>query len=563
MRGGVAGFHGLRVLTAAAVTVLACLAHPLSGSAASPAAEVSAPQWEGVYDYRGTVNLRWFRVQSAVRYIVQRKVGEQDDFRELAQVTNPLFDDLATFPGKIVFYRILAVDASGRAGPPSEIRYLKVETEETEELRPPTWSSSMQRKEGIALSWTHDKPGGVLAYNVYRRRSPADPWTLITSSIDSTYLDKAVTPKFSYQYVVTAFSQTLQESDYSEVLKIVFTPPEVGARRDQMQKLLALEDVLTPTELVKTYAAAEFGFVSPVDLDWRPDKRFLYVSDVGTGLITVINDRDEVVLRLGGKGSSLWNFENLLGICVDEEGFVYGADAYKGEIVIFKPDGSFHKRVRLLEQVKDYFGKEFTARFPVFRFGLTDLVIAPDGALLVVDNPNGWIYVLDRAERLTRIIGEKGEGVGQFHYPTFLCLADATTVTVSDTLNSRLQEITVQGAPGKEIGKKGLGIGQLLRPKGLVRDDRGLLYVADSFLNAIQVFDRQGEFVAVLGDEKGKLLDLGLPNGLAFLGEDLLAVCEKIPRRVTVRRLALGSRTLFFTAPAGAPVEKRGTEMPK
>jgi DNA-binding beta-propeller fold protein YncE len=517
----------------------------------TPEMGMGPPQWEGIYDYRGTVNLRWFRVQGAVHYVIQRKVGEDGQFRELARVTNPLYDDLAVFPGKIVFYRIVPYGSNGLAGPVSEVRYLKVASFAVDEPVPPRWSSSMLMKEGIALSWAHEKSADVLAYNIYRRRTATQPFTLMVSSQDTTFLDRDVTIGTTYEYAISALYRNLQESDNSESLKITFTPPVVSLRAGRPQKAYSLEEVITPTRLLRSFTCERFGFLSPVDVDWWPEKRFLYVSDTGTGSITVINERDEVVLRLGGKGSAPWNFQNLMGICVDKAGFIYGADSYRGEIVIFRPDGGFHKRIRLFEQVRDYFGRDFTVRFPAFRFGLADLVVAPDGSLLVVDNPNGWIYVLDRQERLSLIIGGKGEAVGQMHYPTFLCLDESFRITVSDTLNSRLQVLTVMGAPEKVLGVKGMGVGQLIRPKGVARDDRGQLFVADSFLNAVQVFDAQGGFIGVLGDEEGKqLLDLGMPNGLAFLGGDLLAICEKISRRVTVRQMILNTRSLFISTPS-------------
>jgi len=534
------------------------LARPaLSAPPVNPAS-LSPPRWEGVYDYRNTVNLRWFRVQGAVGYLVERQVGEKDDFRELARVTNPLFDDPVNFPGKVVGYRIFALDSAGRQGPPSDPRYIKVEAQERQELDPPTWAPFMLLREGIALSWSHPDQSNVLAFNLYRRKKTSEPFTLLTSGPDTTYLDRNVLPQSSYQYAVAAVSRTLQESDQSTVMKVTFTPPEAVLRKDPSKKGVLIEDLVSLTEVVKTFGPDRFGFVSPIDVDWWPTRGWLYVSDVATGVITVINERDEIVHRLGGRGNSPWNFENLLGICVDGNGFVYGTDSYRGEIVIFKPDGAFHKRIKLLDQVKEYFGREFTTRFPVFRFGLLDIVVEEDGSLLVVDNPNGWIYVLDRQERLARIIGEKGEEAGQFHYPTFLALQGPGRVIVSDTLNSRLQLVTVLGAPERVIGEKGVAVGQLICPKGLAFDDRGMLFVADSYLNAIQVFDQQGAFVTILADREGKILDLGLPNGLAWLGEDRLAICEKITRRVQVRRVTLGARTLFFSAPAErAPEEKK------
>ena len=89
------------------------------------------------------------------------------------------------------------------------------------------------------------------------------------------------------------------------------------------------------------------------------------------------------------------------------------------------------------------------------------------------------------------------------------------------------------------MGEKGFGIGQFIRPKGVAVDGSGFLYVADSYLNVVQVFDSKGEFAALLGNEKGLPIDLGSPNGLVFVHPDTLIICEKLSRRVQIRKVSV------------------------
>jgi hypothetical protein len=56
-------------------------------------------------------------------------------------------------------------------------------------------------------------------------------------------------------------------------------------------------------------------------------------------------------------------------------------------------------------------------------------------------------------------------------------------------------------------------------------------------MNVVQVFSGEGDFISLLGDEKGLPLDLGSPNGLAFIEPDLLVISEKLSRRIQIRRV--------------------------
>ena len=238
-------------------------------------------------------------------------------------------------------------------------------------------------------------------------------------------------------------------------------------------------------------------------------------------------------------GERPWEFERLLGIALARDGSLFAVDAYKGDVVVFSAQGGFQMRIRLEPEVREYFGPDFRVRFPGFRFGLVDLAVGPDDSLFIVDNPNGWIYRLDEKGDLVDVIAERGVEPGKMQYPTFIAFNDEGDFYVADTMNSRVQEFGGSSSPAGVVGEKGLGIGQFIRPKGVAVDGSGFLYVADSYLNIVQVFDPKGEFVALLGNEKGLPIDLGSPNGLTFVPPDTLIVCEKLSRRVQIRKVPI------------------------
>jgi hypothetical protein len=226
-----------------------------------------------------------------------------------------------------------------------------------------------------------------------------------------------------------------------------------------------------------------------------------------------------------------------LGIALDPSGYLFAADAYKGELVTFNSQGAFDGRIRMSEQVQKYFGDSLLVRYPWFRFGIVDVEVMPNGHLLVVDNPCGWIYRLDSSFNLSDVIGERGYEPGKMQYPTFTHIDSSGRILVSDTLNSRVQVFRADGSFMNSIGEHGLGIGQFLRPKGVATDSGGRIFVADSQLNVIQVFGTDGDFISLLGDERGLPLDLGSPNGIVFVEPDLILICEKLSKRIQVRKV--------------------------
>jgi DNA-binding beta-propeller fold protein YncE len=513
---------------------------------------MAAPKWVSINEYRGGISLKWFRVQGAVVYEVQRRIGQKGQFVEIGRVENPIYDDLTVGSGQTAFYRIIPRDQSGNAGPSSEIRYFYRQPVEMEVLLRPHWGPHILKSDGVGLSWTHERPQTILAYNVYRRKSEEGSFSLLTSAVISNYTDRDVSPGVTYQYTVTALNKSLEESDSSDVLAIEFNMPVIkGVTDTRLEKVRVLEDIVSPTEPVVIYNPDKYGFISPVDVEYSAGEGLLYVSDSGSGQIIVINENDDVTDRHGNMGDAPWEFERLLGIELDSDGFLYALDAYRGDIVVFGPDGTFEKRISLLSKVQEYFGEDFQVLYPNFRFGLVDLALGLEGSLFIVDNANGWIYELDIDDRLVNIIGEKGIDPGNMQYPTFISVDDQGQLIVSDTMNSRLQVFDPVGAPVNIIGEKGTGIGQFIRPKGIALDTSGFLYVADSYINAIQIFNNQGEFLALLGDENSLPIDLGSPNGITFVEPDLLYICEKLSGRVQVRRVNLGSKIIFFSQEIG------------
>jgi DNA-binding beta-propeller fold protein YncE len=145
----------------------------------------------------------------------------------------------------------------------------------------------------------------------------------------------------------------------------------------------------------------------------------------------------------------------------------------------------------------------------------TGLAYDPERAELYVSDTGAHdIKVFDREGALQRVLGRRGEGEGEFNYPTHLAFADGL-LYVTDTMNSRIQ--VLEGASGRVeriFGARGLFVGNLVRPKGIAVDSERNVYVIESYFDHLLVFDRLGRFlmgIGGLGAESGKFY---LPAGV-------------------------------------------------
>lgn len=133
-------------------------------------------------------------------------------------------------------------------------------------------------------------------------------------------------------------------------------------------------------------------------------------------------------------------------------------------------------------------------------------------------------------------LGQKGEGPGQFFFPTFVSLSPRG-VYVADTMNARVQELGVDGAFLRQIGERGDQFGQFDKPKGVATDAYGNLYVVDSFFSVVQIFNREGRLLLFFGGRGDSQGFLSNPAGIAIDARNRIYVANGLNFRVEVYEL--------------------------
>lgn len=245
------------------------------------------------------------------------------------------------------------------------------------------------------------------------------------------------------------------------------------------------------------------------------------------GALLVADPDAQRVLRLepGGAAEALeckggrWSAP--MGVAVDDAGALYVADAAAGAIVRWTSAGCTVLGRGELERP-------------------TGVAVAPD-RIWVVDPPRHQLVAFSTGGVLLTRLGERGDGAGQFHFPSGVSRAPNGELLVVDALNFRIVRLAADGRWLGSFGLRGDEGGELARPKAAIMDGAGNVYVSDAQRDLVLVFGPDGTFSHSLGESGTAPGRFVHPAGLA-LRSGRLAVADSQNQRVQLFEL-LGGRS--------------------
>lgn len=262
------------------------------------------------------------------------------------------------------------------------------------------------------------------------------------------------------------------------------------------------------------------SFILPVAVAIGRDGR-MAVADMGRACVHLFYPGKNKYRRLyGGPADRL---ASPVSIVFDDQMRLYVSDS-RGKVLVFDNAGEF---VHAISQA----GSE-PLRRP------TGLAFSSERRLLyVVDTLANKIHAFDLQGGLAFSFGQRGEGNGEFNFPTHIFLSRAGVLYVTDSLNFRISTFDENGKFLGSFGHHGDGSGDLAMPKGVAVDSDNAVYVVDGIFDNVQLFSKEGKFLLTLG---GRGLDFGefwLPSGVTIDDSGLLYVCDTYNRRVQVFRI--------------------------
>ena len=278
--------------------------------------------------------------------------------------------------------------------------------------------------------------------------------------------------------------------------------------------------LLTADTVWGTQGAGDGQFTNPRAVAIGPDGS-IYVADTRGNRIEKFTADGQFVTAWGSFGNLEaqtdfdGTFNEIWGLAVDSEGFVYASDTWNHRIQKFTADG------------------EFVAKWGVF--GLTDsglsamwgprgIAVDKDSNVYVADTGNKRILVFDSNGNPIREIGSGGALDGQLDEPTSVAVAEDGRVFVADTWNQRVQVFTNEGA---FLGKWEIAgwLSQTLDNKPYITvDNLNRVYVSDPEAYRVIVFSDNGLFQYTFGDFGEDATTFGLPAGLAVRNGSLFVV---------------------------------------
>ncbi|NOZ77987.1 MAG: hypothetical protein GXP48_02160 [Acidobacteria bacterium] len=153
------------------------------------------------------------------------------------------------------------------------------------------------------------------------------------------------------------------------------------------------------------------------------------------------------------------------------------------------------------------------------------------------------VYVLEtgahrlveiRDQAVVPVLGGRGDGPGQFNFPTALT-ADGSTLWVGDTLNFRVVRVDPASRQVLEtFGTLGDSPGEMPRLKGLAVDREGRLWISDGLLDQIALYTRGGTYLMSIGRHGSAPGELSFPAGLATGPHGRVVVADSLNRRLQV-----------------------------
>jgi DNA-binding beta-propeller fold protein YncE len=278
-------------------------------------------------------------------------------------------------------------------------------------------------------------------------------------------------------------------------------------------------DVLTPPPAIPTVtvAATDQVAIGAGDLGQPTDVTVdaagnIYVSDGKNNRVQVFDKNGSLLRTLQPSGDDA--FQEPWSVAVGADGSIYVSDTWHygvtGRVAKYDAD------LKLLWATDESIGL----------YGPRDLLLLPDGSVLVTDTGNKRIVKLGPTGEVVAKFGAAGADPGQFNEPVGLALGPTGDIYVADTWNGRVQRFDSNLVPLGEFAVKGWSSTEATaKPYLLVLPDSRVI-VSNPANGRIELYDEQGqpvvawELPAAQGGVKAR------PLGMALDGQGFLYVAD-------------------------------------
>ncbi len=224
-----------------------------------------------------------------------------------------------------------------------------------------------------------------------------------------------------------------------------------------------------------------------------------------------------------------------IAVACDAQGRIYVSDAVRARIFLFNPQGKYLRALGALDRQES-----------IFKRSTGIAVDSERDRLYVVDTVAMRVVMMTLEGKVVGRFGERGDGPGEFNYPTYIAVAPDGSLWVTDSLNFRVQHFDPEGKFLSAFGNAGSGPGDFDKAKGIAVDEHGRVYVVEGRNDRVQVYDAEGHLLFVFGSTGAGAGEFFLPTAIALDSENRIYVADGFNRRVQMFRLRPDG-----TAPSG------------
>jgi DNA-binding beta-propeller fold protein YncE len=222
------------------------------------------------------------------------------------------------------------------------------------------------------------------------------------------------------------------------------------------------------------------------------------------------------------------------GIAVDADDNIYIADAERGLVLVYDPDGKFLR----------YIGKRGDES--LFHYPTAIAIDRGSGRLFLLDTPRDVLFVLDLEGNVLERIGRaRPHAIGKvsgetllmdLDHPTEMALGNNELVVV-DSSNSRINVMDLQGKLVAQFRIPGVPGPPVIDEVGLGVDRAGNIYISTTRDSHVRIYGRDGSLLCSFGRTGVEIGEFNSPAGLWIDEKDRLYVADTNNGRVQVFQL--------------------------
>jgi len=243
------------------------------------------------------------------------------------------------------------------------------------------------------------------------------------------------------------------------------------------------------TKLIKPYGIAV-------------SKGNIYLCDTIARTVYLINPITKRFESIRGNAGSV-RLKKPVNLTLDETGKLYVADAERGEVLTYSPDGDY---LATLGRGVD----------------MKPVAVAVDlENLYVVDIKHNVVKILDRTTgEYEREIGANSRSeVDTLSLPVGIAIDKERSLYVTNVGSGKMLKLDIDGHPLLTLGGIGDGYGEFARPKGIAVADDGIIYIVDAGFQLVQMYSPEGKLLMHFGAPGERRGSLNLPAAV-FVTKD-------------------------------------------